>query len=295
MKKLLSLFRRLFGTERLNKKIDAAIMALDYEIAHKMFFGAMQLPAPIAGGGNKQFIVTLTSYGNRIFTTAPFAIYSMFQQTMLPDRVVLYLTKEVMTPQLSKLRELGLEIRYCEELRSHTKLVPALRDFPEDVLITIDDDVYYPSNWFFKLKSAYLKDPARIWCHSAHEIVVKRGRIAPYAQWRWCVKSSRHENRLFPRGTGGILYPPHSLHPLVTDASEFLKLAPTADDIWFWAMAVLKGTRYGLVENGYDGEDVIASSETGERPLAQVNCSGANDTQMEAVLKRFPELLEKIR
>ena len=30
----------------------------------------------------------------------------------------------------------------------HTKLVPALKAFPNDILVTADDDVFYPVNWF---------------------------------------------------------------------------------------------------------------------------------------------------
>ena len=46
----------------------------------------------------------------------------------------------------------------------------------------------------------------------------------------------------FPTGIGGILYPPHSLAKEVTDETLFMKLAPTADDIWLKAMSLKQGT-----------------------------------------------------
>ena len=44
-------------------------------------------------------------------------------------------------------------------------------------------------------------------------------------------------------GAGGILYPPKSLNPIVTDVELFLKLAPKADDLWFKAMSLIDGVQ----------------------------------------------------
>ena len=41
-------------------------------------------------------------------------------------------------------------------------------------------------------------------------------------------------------GVGGVLYPPHSLSKKMLRPEVFMQLAPTVDDIWFWAAAVAK-------------------------------------------------------
>lgn len=42
---------------------------------------------------------------------------------------------------------------------------------------------------------------------------------------------------------GGTLFPPHSLHPDVFRDDIFMNLCPTTDDLCFFAMAILKGTK----------------------------------------------------
>ena len=44
----------------------------------------------------------------------------------------------------------------------------------------------------------------------------------------------------------GVLYPPHTLYSDVSREDLFIRLAPDADDVWFWAMAVLNGTKIML-------------------------------------------------
>jgi hypothetical protein len=67
------------------------------------------------------------------------------------------------------------------------------------------------------------------------------GALALY--WRWPrLRSGLPRVDCFPIGKYGVLYPPGALHPDVADAERFLALAPTADDIWFKAMALRAGT-----------------------------------------------------
>ena len=50
----------------------------------------------------------------------------------------------------------------------------------------------------------------------------------------------------FLTGVGGVLYPPNSLHQDILSQEGFSSLCPNADDIWFWAMAVLADTKISL-------------------------------------------------
>jgi hypothetical protein len=70
-----------------------------------------------------------------------------------------------------------------------------------------------------------------------------------------------------------------------------MKLAPVGDDIWFWAMAKLKGTEYGLVNNGCTYFLDVSPNNDG---LFIKNIKGGNDQQLKNVINRFPELLEKL-
>lgn len=240
-----------------------------------------------------RYIVTLTSYGHRVDRVAPYAIHSLLEQTIVPDRIILWLAYNTPVPPiLKKLCDFGLEIKFCSDLKSYKKLIPALHEFPNDVLITADDDLFYPNNWFEQLKKAYLNDSSKIYVHRAHRILFdEENKLAPYSDWLFCVEPAVDEAFIFPTGAGGILYPPHSLHTLCTNKHMFLSIAPTADDVWFWAMARLDGVKYSIIKDGYRFVECVDPSDKG---LWGRNRMGGNDKQIESVIDRFPILMDQL-
>ena len=100
-----------------------------------------------------EVIVSLTSFPAAISYAAK-AIRSVLQGSVLPDKVVLYLTvsqfgESGIPQELQKLAADNplFEIRnYDRDIRSYRKLIPALKDFPDAVIVTIDDDVAYHEN-----------------------------------------------------------------------------------------------------------------------------------------------------
>ena len=101
----------------------------------------------------KKVIVSLTSFPAAIIY-AKDAIHSILVGNTLPDKLVLYLTfsqfKDGKVPlELMNLANSNslFEIRnYSEDIRSYRKLIPAIKDFPNDIIVTIDDDVRYHKN-----------------------------------------------------------------------------------------------------------------------------------------------------
>ena len=101
----------------------------------------------------KKIIVSLTSFPAAIIF-AKDAINSILSGNTLPDKLVLYLTfsqfKDGKVPfDLMTLANNNplFEIRnYSEDIRSYRKLIPAMKDFPNDIIVTIDDDVRYHKN-----------------------------------------------------------------------------------------------------------------------------------------------------
>jgi len=241
-----------------------------------------------------QFIVTLTSYGHRVKQTAPYAICSLINQSVQPDRIILWLAYGTKVPRIySQLIDKGLEIKFCEDIRSYKKLIPALREFPNDVLVTADDDIFHQDSWLKELKNAHEESPGKICFHRAHELSLDENKnVIPYMTWRSCVQMIEYPRRLFPTGVGGILYPPHSLDVRVLDQDMFQRLAPTSDDVWFWAMAKLAKTQYTLVKNICKVSDI----STNRDGLYQINTGegGKNDEQIQAVIKQFPEIMEQV-
>ena len=189
---------------------------------------------------------------------------------------------------------MGLTIRWCEDLRSYKKLIPALRDFPEDIIVTADDDIYYQTDWLESLYNAYLKNPANIYTRRASLLKVHKNCIDTYAHYANKCRIPLFGNQLM--GGAGTLYPPHTLHNDIFNIEQIQTLIPTYDDIYFWAMAVLGETKISLVKN----KDLNINEEKNSfnDGLCKINNSKSGISPEEAFLrifKKYPEILEKLR
>jgi len=240
-------------------------------------------------------IVTLTSYPAR-YPTLAMTLKSLLDQDVIPDRTILWIAENDirgLPEDVRGLQPYGLEIRPCRDLRSYKKLIPALENLPDAFLVTADDDVYYPSNWLSGLEQGSLLAPGQVisWrAHRAHRCA--DGRTARYADWELATAKVRIEEAdasLFPTGVGGVLYPPHSLHPDVLDQDSFMRLCPNGDDIWFYWMARRAKTLQARVAGRID---LIEWSNTQAVGLRVANFEGdGNDRQiqaMETVYGPFP-------
>ena len=207
----------------------------------------------LASGGPRpkaaSTIVSLATMSARL-PRAHFALRSLLAQTVLPKKIVVYLSEEELggkTLPLS-LRSLGaandlLEFRFLpNNHRSYNKIIPALKDFDDDSIVTADDDVIYPLTWLETLLAGSRDEPAAIICHWARKLPLSLGARAPDYK-RWPNPSGRQlSHHLLPIGVGGVLYPPGSLHPDVCKPELFLNIAPDADDFWLRFMSLRKAT-----------------------------------------------------
>ena len=255
---------------------------------------------------NVKIIVSLTSFPARINEVA-YTLYSLLHQTLKPDEIVLWLghdkfaNKEQDLPEiLLKMKDRGLTIKWCKDLRSYTKLVPSLKAYPNEIIVTADDDIYYDEDWLEKLYKSYLLYPNNIHCHRVHRITFgESNNILPYKEWRQCYLGDDATYQNFLTGVGGVLYPPHSLYKDVLKSSLFAKLAPLADDIWFWAMAVLQGTKIRSIKKGtttlkYVNPDREYALTEGATLASENVVNGRNDEQLKNVVNYYPLLLKNL-
>ena len=246
----------------------------------------------------KPVVVSLTSYPARINTVHK-TIESLLSQTFKADKIILNLgedkfpNKEKDLPkELLDLVPKGLEINWCIDIRSYTKLLPVLKKHPDSIIITVDDDLLYPKHLIRKLVCAYIKKPEYIHCHRAHLILFdRRGKIKPYGKWVKEALGVKPSFNNFLTGVGGVLYPPNVLYKDVFDEEKFKRLAPMADDIWFWAMAVLNGTKINVIKNNIPSLEYIEGTQ--ENGLYVTNIT-KNDEQLQNVLSEYPEILKKL-
>lgn len=252
----------------------------------------------------RQVIVSMTSFPEAI-QYAVKAIHSILNGSVLPDKLILYLTfsqfPENKIPENLKLLSESnpiFEIRnYDRDIRSYRKLIPALIDFPEAIIITIDDDVKYHKHMLRDLLKFHSIMPNAVVAHRVKRI--KLGK--PYRCWtkyRWYdFLFKRIHSSLFnlPTGVGGVLYPPHSLKSEMLDVELFSKIAPTTDDIWFWAATVANGLSVVPVPFGYNKP--LGLNKPKEISLKTTNFKGKTDnnaTTLNTILEKYPEIKNRI-
>ena len=207
-------------------------------------------------GDETDIIVSLTSYGVRVNGTLPYTLYSLLQQTRKPNRIVVWLDEvnwreDNLPPILNKLETLGVELYFVEDIRSYKKLIPALKKFPDNVIITVDDDLYYNPHTVEWLTDAYHKSNGdSVFGTWAYPAKISEGRYLPYSTWKENASDSKDYALI---GCGGILYPPHIFDDEILKQDLFMKMAPTADDLWFWVMEKRQGIPVRLIENARYG------------------------------------------
>lgn len=248
---------------------------------------------------NSDIIISLTSFPERI-NEVPYTIYSLLNQSLKPSKVVLWLAidefpkKEKDLPEkLLNLKNNGLSIGWCNNLKSFKKLIPSLKEYPSNIIVTADDDIFYQKDWLKSLYDAYLNNPNSIICGRGRKIKLKNKTLDRYETWELCKTQEDASYLNLMTGIGGVLYPPNSLNNNVFDYDLVCKLCPDADDLWFWAMAVMNKTKIVIIE--YQKLISLNISRdlrlTNKKRLFDSNIN-KNDVQVENILNNFPEILE---
>lgn len=249
---------------------------------------------------DKRLIVSLTSYGRRLYDVA-YTVESIMRQTLKPNRIILWIDEKdagKIPLALQRQQSRGLEIIVTpENIRSYKKLYHSLVKFPEDIIITVDDDVIYEYDLIERLVNAYKETPDVICAARCHRVKLDEKGLLPYNQWQWHFREPSVSKLNFLTGVGGVLYPPHSLDPEVTNIEAFTSLAPTADDVWFYCMAIKNGTQIRkIATRDTGGDDYVENYAFHDEGLMQVNTKGEclNDRQLRAVINCY-DLLPLIK
>lgn len=237
-----------------------------------------------------ELIVSLTSYPKR-FDILPTTINSLLNQTVAPDRIILWLYREDFDLLPTSVREFerrGLQILLInEDWKSYKKIIPTLLKFPDTYIITCDDDILYKPTLIEELVDSHQNLGGPI-AQRGHIVQINSdGKIEPYLNWMNLTPPKDYyefgSTLVFPTGAGGVLYPPNCFVDNVTDMKKALELCPTADDIWLYFMAIQNGSYFSLI--GDRGMIDLNTSSTGS--LWEINSRGANDTQLESLINEF--------
>jgi hypothetical protein len=243
--------------------------------------------------GTNELIISLTTYNKRLYEVY-LTIETIMQQTMKPNKIVLWLEddlKSIPIPlALQKQEERGLEIKYCEDTKSYNKLIPSLQQYPESIIVTIDDDVLYNFDILENLYNSYKNEPSRIHTLRMHRIKLRSpDRLEQYSKWNWNYENFDVSPLNFPTGIGGVLYPPHCFNQEVLNKNVFMNICKYADDIWFKAMSLLNGV---ISQKAYthnkNGKNYLINDNVQDITLAKYNNDKSmNDIQLKAVFDKY--------
>lgn len=253
---------------------------------------------------SEKYIISLTSFPERMYDIH-YCLYSLLTQSFKADKIILWLAeeefpnKEKDIPQkILNLRNKGLTIKWCKNIYSYKKLIPSLKEYPNCNIITVDDDLFYNKNMLKNLYEMHLKYPNDIISSRCRKISFnKDGSFDKYENWKLCYNEQASSFTNFFTGGSGTLYPPDSLDENVLNIELFTELCPKADDIWFWSMAILNGTKIKSIEKPIVNILQVNPfrSYTNELTLWKYNENGGNMKQLKNILNEFPEIKEIIK
>lgn len=243
---------------------------------------------------NHDIIVSLTTYGERLHEVH-LAIESIMEQTMKANRIILWLDYSLQNTPLPKALQLqqkrGLEVKFCEDIRSYKKLIPTLKICPNDAIITIDDDLIYEFDVLENLIIPYLSNPSYIYCHRYHRMILdKNGKLLPYKEWKHCYNDMNPHTLNFPTTGAGTLFPPNVFCREVFNQDEFMNICKHADDVWFKAMSLKTKTLVKKVNSHSErGDDYLENPNAQVNSLYKINVLGEslNDKQINDVFTTY--------
>lgn len=249
----------------------------------------------------KKLIVSFTTIPSRL-DTVWITIESLFRQSYKADRIILWVADEVDWDDIHRKLEdqikRGLEIRQCSNLGPHKKYFYAFQEFPDDLVVTVDDDVIYSEKMLEGLVKNYVKNPNRVYCYRSHRIQFKKdGTLRPYARWLGYderdLKGVCESKLNFFTGAGGVLYPAHLMPKELFDENLIRQCCWRADDVWLY-MHMLKSD-IPICNVGGNCGNVLVVERSQKEALWKTNLKrNENDEYIAAVGKAMGVTIEDL-
>ena len=247
----------------------------------------------------ERIIVSLASFPAR-FDVLPLALSSLLNQTLKPDSIILWLAEEQcgsleLPQEIKELTEYGVNIRYAPiNLRPHNKLYFTLKENPNCVVITVDDDSVYSPQLIERLYKAHIEHPDCVCCNMAHEITLKDGYPDKYDNWNGGAPGQDGASNYFVAiGVGGVLYPPNCFDREYFDANLIKELALSTDDLWLKVTELRLGIPvYKISKNSKSPFPIKGSQNVALGK--ENNGGGKNDVNMKKLINHYSFDWEKL-
>ena len=234
------------------------------------------------------------------FTTFParigFAVYvadAMLKQTLKPDRVILVLAEEEFSSlndlpdDYRQLEKRGLSIVFTENLKPHKKYQYTMQNFPDSIVITVDDDLLYPEDLIETLIKSYKEHPKAVSAMRAHRMIFNDRKILPYNDWG--IESTYTYEPVYDlvaTGVGGVLYPAGCMtdrKDQLLDVNAIKEVCPNCDDIWLKMFELLCDVPVVLASKKKQDFLIVPGSQKNSLQSINVDDNG-NDISLRSVM-----------
>lgn len=259
-----------------------ANMVLPGYVTHRKISKSMVLP---------DVIVSLTTYPPRI-EKAALCIDSLIRQTVTPNKIILWLAKsdydsiDAVPYSIRRYLSEGLEIRFCEDIKSYKKIFYTAKQYSSYCIVTADDDFFYPSTWLEELYETYSKNSGFVICHRSHRITYNDGCLDPYGEWDWYANGITGPSHSLHILTGaGALFPPYFFKEDFFDIDAIRSNAPTTDDMWVKVYALKHNIKVMKVKPVSKSLIEIRGSQ--RISLISINQSDGNDRALQNLVQAY--------
>jgi glycosyltransferase involved in cell wall biosynthesis len=248
----------------------------------------------------KRLIISLTTYPGRIHLI-PQVVESLLRQSRKADGIVLWLAesqfpgKEADLPETVRrlAEEQTLTLRWCADLKAHKKYFYALQAFPEDLVVTVDDDLRYSGNMLSSLYASYLRYPEAVSTVRAHLMMFdETGQLLPYGKWIQETDGCMYKPsmQLMATGGAGVLHPPGLYRQEFFDEQAIQENCLWADDLWLKAMQAVSDVPVVLARQ-FEQLNYLPDSQ--ENGLVVYNVyQSQNDVQMANIIRWLDQVFE---
>ena len=183
-------------------------------------------------------------------------------------------------------------IWYDRDIMSHKKLIPTLKEFPNNPILVTDDDIERPYDWLQTFYKDHKKYPNDIIIGASFyfldifqqfkETSIQQAHIEHNKTAGMVYNFARPAN-----GAGGTLYPPHTfITKEFYDEDLMMKISPTSDEMWQYVFNVIDGKTFRHTSKHYGVFSIEGSQNVS---LFSQNIKKYN-TIYKNILKRFPQL-----